>query len=73
MFLITREELLDLISAYNSGKISFAEVLLASGKTVKELCQFLKTEGIQLSFNVNFLQEGRGLNEDDLNTILESQ
>jgi hypothetical protein len=69
--LISREELLYLIDAYNDGKYSFAEVLLASGMNKRQFIAFLKENHIELKMNFDFIDKGRGLNEDILKGILE--
>ena len=69
--LITDEELLSLIREYNLGSISFGEVLLISGKTAKEFAAFLKKHNIELEVNAGFLDEGRGLSEEELKAMLE--
>lgn len=68
---MNNEELRMLIDGYNRGEYSFAEVLLASGKSVKELIKFLKETGIELYVNVGFIEQGRGLDESVLKEILE--
>lgn len=67
------EELLELVDLYNKGEYSFAEVLLASGKSVKELIRFLKKYKIELRFNVDFMDKGRGLEEEVLQMILKEK
>ncbi len=65
------EEVLQLISEYNSGNISFGEILLASGFTIKQICRLIKNEGISISINVGFQEKGKGLSEEELKMILD--
>ena len=69
--MLTNEEIIFLINEYNCGSISFAEILLASGKTAKEFAIFLKKYNIELEVNVGFLDGGRGLSEEQLTMVLE--
>ena len=69
--MISEEEVLCLIEMYNSGEISFAELILASGWSVKSLCRLIKDKKIHIDFNIDFLDSGRGLSEDELHKILE--
>ena len=65
------EDLLNFVKKYHMGEISFAEVLLASGKSIKEFAAFLKKHNIELKINIGFLDEERGLSEEELKAILE--
>lgn len=69
--MLKEEEILYLINEYNLGNLSFGEVLLASGLTVKEFAAFVKENGIEVRMNLGFLDKGRGLNEDALERVLE--
>jgi len=69
--LLVKEELLSLFDAYEAGEYSFAEVLLASGLTVKEFTVFMKENNIEVRMNFGFLDRGKGLNEDALERVLE--
>ena len=65
-----KKELLGLFDAYDAGEFSFAEIFLASGMTVKEFIMFMKENGIEVRMNFDFLDKGKGLNEDALERIL---
>ena len=69
--MLTENELIMLVRAYNNGDCSFAEILLASGKTVAEFVAFLKKYDIELDINAEFLNRGRGLSEEQLKRMLE--
>lgn len=71
VLLLLDEDLLNLIREYDMGRISFAEIFLISGKTVKDCATFLKKYNVKLGINVGFLDKGRGLNEEELKLILE--
>ena len=64
-------ELLSLFDAYNDGEFSFAEVLLASGMSIKDFAAFMRRHNIEISVNLDFMEKGRGLNEDALTRIME--
>ena len=63
-------ELLSLFDAYDAGEFSFAEIFLASGLTVKNFVAFMKKHNIQPHLNFEFIEKGRGLNEDALKSAL---
>jgi len=69
--MITKEELLSLFDDYNDGNYSFAEVLLASGRTISQLVAFMRENGIEIQLNLDFMDKGKGLDEDALERILE--
>ena len=65
-----KDKLLSLFDAYNNGEFSFAEIFLASGLTFKELFKFIKENNVEIRFNLDFMDNGRGLSEDVLKTIM---
>ena len=69
--LLREDELLLLFDAYNNGEYSFAEVLLASGMSIKDFAAFMRRHNIEISVNLDFMEKGRGLNEDALTRIME--
>jgi hypothetical protein len=69
--LLRKDELLLLFDAYNNGEYSFAEVLLASGMGIKDFAAFMREHDIEIKVNLDFMEKGRGLNEDALRRIME--
>ena len=68
--MLTKDEIFYLINEYESGSVSFAEVLLASGLTVKDFTAFMKENGIEVRMNFVFLDNGKGLSEGALERVL---
>jgi len=69
--MLRKEELIELFNAYNKGECSFAEVLLVSGKTLRQLIAFIEENEIKIEMNFGFINKGRGLNEDELQSVLD--
>ena len=69
--MLKREELMTLFDAYNEGEYSFAEILLASGMNLRQFIAFMKENAIEVRFNVGFMDNDRGLDEEALEVILQ--